>query len=226
MLPSTMPLMVSTKTSPLDRLPPVGGRWRSQKGEQGGTAQAVTERVRSPADAACCCEPSQSPAVTALPRGELCCGAAKLAVSTKTSPLGRGGTAQAVTERVCSPQLIYQIDILVCPHYRQNGRGIDISVRVPGRAFFALLIYQLFFRFFLCPAVPALYTGCRRRVQKTKSLQIYCNFCCFSLMHPSFLCKTLKYTSCTVFRLKFIHFSNDVKFAAKSRAIFVRFCRP
>ena len=66
---------------------------------------------------------------TALPRGELFCGAAKLlvlpralslgelspqvterarvlpstmplAVSTKTSPLGRGGTAQAVTERV------------------------------------------------------------------------------------------------------------------------------
>ena len=38
------------------------------------------------------------------PRGEGIGSAAKLAVSTKTSPFGRGGTAQAVTERVAPPE--------------------------------------------------------------------------------------------------------------------------
>ena len=33
MLPSTMPLPVSTKTSPLDRLPPVGDRFSPLRGE-------------------------------------------------------------------------------------------------------------------------------------------------------------------------------------------------
>ena len=43
------------------------------------------------------------------------------------------------------------------------------------------------------------------------------------MMHPSFLCKMAKYTCCTVFRAKFIHFSKDVNSHAKTRAIFVRF---
>lgn len=40
---------------------------------------------------------------------------------------------------------------------------------------------------------------------------------------PGFLCKTAKYTSCTVFPRKFIHFGNSVNLRAKIRAIFVRF---
>ena len=43
------------------------------------------------------------------------------------------------------------------------------------------------------------------------------------LLHPRFLCKSLKYTSCTVFRSKFIHYGNDVKSGQKISAIFVRF---
>ena len=43
------------------------------------------------------------------------------------------------------------------------------------------------------------------------------------LLHPRFLCKSLKYTSCTVFQRKFIHFGKDVELHAKTRAIFVRF---
>ena len=38
-----------------------------------------------------------------------------------------------------------------------------------------------------------------------------------------FLCKSAKYTSCTVFRLKFIHYGNDVKGFQNSMTIFVRF---
>ena len=79
-------LAVSTKPSPL------GG---------GGTAQAVTERVALPADAAFCYRTlSVSHPLDSSPEGRAFCYAAKLAVSTKTSPLGGGGTAQAVTERV------------------------------------------------------------------------------------------------------------------------------
>ena len=43
------------------------------------------------------------------------------------------------------------------------------------------------------------------------------------MLHPRFLCKSLKYTSCTVFQRKFIHFGKDVELHTKTRAIFVRF---
>ena len=48
-------------------------------------------------------------------------------------------------------------------------------------------------------------------------------FAVLPLLHPRFLCKSLKYTSCTVFQRKFIHFGKDVELHAKTRAIFVRF---
>ena len=48
-------------------------------------------------------------------------------------------------------------------------------------------------------------------------------FAVLPLLHPRFLCKSLKYTSCTVFRRKFIHFGKDVESVLKTRAIFVRF---
>ena len=48
-------------------------------------------------------------------------------------------------------------------------------------------------------------------------------FAVLPLLHPRFLCKSLKYTSCTVFQRKFIHFGKDVESYAKTRAIFVRF---
>ena len=53
--------------------------------------------------------------------------------------------------------------------------------------------------------------------------KIIAKFAVLSILHPGFLCKVLKYTSCTVFRAKFIHFSKDVNSHAKTRAIFVRF---
>ena len=48
-------------------------------------------------------------------------------------------------------------------------------------------------------------------------------FAVLPLLHPRFLCKSLKYTSCTVFQRKFIHFGNAVKSSQITRAIFVRF---
>ena len=48
-------------------------------------------------------------------------------------------------------------------------------------------------------------------------------FAVLPLLHPRFLCKSLKYTSCTVFHRKFIHFGKDVESLSKTRAIFVRF---
>jgi hypothetical protein len=48
-------------------------------------------------------------------------------------------------------------------------------------------------------------------------------FAVLPLLHPRFLCKSLKYTSCTVFQRKFIHFGKDVELHAETRAIFVRF---
>ena len=46
---------------------------------------------------------------------------------------------------------------------------------------------------------------------------------CFSDSLLQFLCNLLKYTCCTVFSLKFIHFGKDVKTAPNTSAIFVRF---
>ena len=48
---------------------------------------------------------------------------------------------------------------------------------------------------------------------------------CFSDSLLQFLCNLLKYTCCTVFSLKFIHFGKDVKTAPNTSAIFVRFLR-
>lgn len=59
-----------------------------------------------------------------------------------------------------------------------------------------------------------------RMVNVTGIIEI---FAVLPLLHPRFLCKSLKYTSCTVFQRKFIHFGKDVELHAKTRAIFVRF---
>ena len=48
-------------------------------------------------------------------------------------------------------------------------------------------------------------------------------FAALPMLHTRFLCKSLKYTSCTVFQRKFIHFGKDVESVLKTRAIFVRF---
>ena len=62
------------------------------------------------------------------------------------------------------------------------------------------------------------FTG--RTVNVTGIIEI---FAVMPLLHPRFLCKSLKYTSCTVFQRKFIHFGKDVESVPKTRAIFVRF---
>lgn len=59
-----------------------------------------------------------------------------------------------------------------------------------------------------------------RMVNVTGIIEI---FAVLPMLHPRFLCKSLKYTSCTVFQRKFIHFGKDVELHAKTRAIFVRF---
>lgn len=59
-----------------------------------------------------------------------------------------------------------------------------------------------------------------RMVNVTEIIEI---FAVLPMLHPRFLCKSLKYTSCTVFQRKFIHFGKDVELHAKTRAIFVRF---
>ena len=48
-------------------------------------------------------------------------------------------------------------------------------------------------------------------------------FAVLPMLHPRFLRKSLKYTSCTVFQRKFIHFGKDVESLSKTRAIFVCF---
>ena len=88
------------------------------------------------------------------------------------------------------------------------------------RAFFALLIYQLragtlCYRCFWC-----IQRSFNKFCLGYKILAIQANLL---LLHPSFLCKSLKYTSCTVFRSKFIHYGNDVKTGQKISAIFVCF---
>ena len=59
-----------------------------------------------------------------------------------------------------------------------------------------------------------------RTVNVTEIIEI---FAVLPMLHPRFLCKSLKYTSCTVFQRKFIHFGKDVESLSKTRAIFVRF---
>ena len=59
-----------------------------------------------------------------------------------------------------------------------------------------------------------------RTVNVTGIIEI---FAALPMLHPRFLCKSLKYTSCTVFQRKFINFGKDVESVLKTRAIFVRF---
>lgn len=108
-----------------------------------------------------------------------------------------------------------------CP---KTGAGcppqtIDIS----ECTFFALLIYQFKDSHpgFLSCCSSTMYATFPR--SETECLQNYCKIRRSSMMHPSFLCKIAKYTCCTVFRAKFIHFSEGVNSCAKTRAIFVRF---
>ena len=87
MLPSTTPLAVSAEAFPR---PGEGVEERSDETDEGAPLDGAN---------------GYSPLIRhfvppSTPRGEGIGSAAKLTVSTKTSPLGRGGTAQAVTERV------------------------------------------------------------------------------------------------------------------------------
>lgn len=126
-----------------------------------------------------------------------------------------------------SPTGCIQTDISICCILREE------LIYQPGgiRTFFALLIYQF---------GPGSYStegrgnGRRRERRGTDRAQkitggtvnvtgIIEIFPVLPLLHPRFLCKSLKYTSCTVFQRKFIHFGKDVELHAKTRAIFVRF---
>ena len=109
--------------------------------------------------------------------------------------------------RVCRPvldarrtQLIYQRHIFCT---------IDISVQRLASG--------------LCCAVVLPQCMQRFHVLKWNVYKIIAKFDVPPMMHPSFLCKMAKYTCCTVFRAKFIHFSKGVNSCAKTRAIFVRF---
>ena len=96
------------------------------------------------------------------------------------------------------------------PVIRAFSRRIDIS----ECTFFALLIYQF--------TIP------KKCFVLLLLFHIVCNdiakFAHPPCLYHGFLCKTSKYTSCTVFRLKFIHFIHAVNSRRKTRAIFVRFC--
>ena len=88
-------------------------------------------------------------------------------------------------------------------------RTIDISVYKPASGpFYAVVPPQCMQRF---------------HVPKRNVYKIIAKFDVPPMMHPSFLCKMAKYTCCTVFRAKFIHFSEGVNSCVKTRAIFVRF---
>ena len=92
------------------------------------------------------------------------------------------------------------------------------------RTFFAQLIYQSFFRPTPAFCTPAAGTcSAFSQAQDANVYRIIANFAVLSILRPRFLCNLLKYTCCTVFRPKFIHFSNGVKSGAENRAIFMRF---
>ena len=114
--------------------------------------------------------------------------------------------------------------------FRQQMRGkcackhVPLQIDISESAFFALLIYQLLFEQknedSLCCSFTMYPTG---QNSARKCLQIYCKIAVPPAQRAVFLCKTSKYTSCTVFRSKFIHYGNDVKSGQKISAIFVRF---
>ena len=115
--------------------------------------------------------------------------------------------------------------------FRQQMRGkcackhVPLQIDISESAFFALLIYQLLFEQknedSLCCSFTMYPT---RQNFARKCLQIYCKIAVPPAQRAVFLCKTAKYTSCTVFQRKFIHFSKGVNSRSKTRAIFVRFC--
>ncbi len=114
--------------------------------------------------------------------------------------------------------------------FRQQMRGkcackhVPLQIDISESAFFALLIYQLLFEQknedSLCCSFTMYPT---RQNSARKCLQIYCKIAVPPAQRAVFLCKTAKYTSCTVFQRKFIHFSKGVNSRSKTRAIFVRF---
>ena len=92
--------------------------------------------------------------------------------------------------------------------FGRNSRvfcAIDISVR--GKKY-------------LCSFVLLYTTLLRNFLFRPLFLAIYANY---SPLHPSFLCKVAKYTSCTVFSPKFIHSGEAVHRVQKVMTIFVRF---
>ena len=146
-------------------------------------------------------------------------------------PRGSWQSRQALTEGVkplsAPPTGCIQTDISICYILWQG------LIYQPGkiRTFFALLIYQFRLGSY---SMEGRENGRRRerrgdgRAQKitggtvnvTGIIEI---FAVLPLLHPRFLCKSLKYTSCTVFQRKFIHFGKGVESLSKTRAIFVRF---
>ena len=114
--------------------------------------------------------PSQSPAVTALPKGEPLAKPKALPYCQSLSPRptspGRGKMAKpkrgtrwlrpagADGEGPPPPQLIYQFDVLVCPHYRQRGKGSLIYQSKCRTCFFCAIDISVAFPFFSPPCRP------------------------------------------------------------------------
>ena len=103
----------------------------------------------------------------------------------------------------------------------QTGAGCPLhAIDISECTFFALLIYQFasphpgHFNVLFCHNV------CNISMFRNR---MFTKFDVPPMIHPSFLCKMAKYTCCTVFRAKFIHFSKGINSRVKTRAIFVRF---
>ena len=127
--------MVLTATHPSSgtscHLPPKGGRhW--QYGKVGGLHQNLSPRPTSPG------------------RGKM----AKPKRGTRWHGASRDGEGSLPTAHCPASQLIYQFDILVCPHYRQREKRSLIYQSKRRTCFFCAIDISVAFPFFSPPCRP------------------------------------------------------------------------
>ena len=162
----------------------------------------------------------------ALPLGEL---SPQVTERARTLPLGKVA-ANAVSRRKGYPRQSLQQAVYRLIYQFVAFRGTDISTGRNSHVFCAIDISV---------QTGQLLDGGERewekkrvagggRAQKITGRTVNVTgiieiFAVLPMLHPRFLCKSLKYTSCTVFQRKFIHFGKDVESLSKTRAIFVCF---
>ena len=116
---------------------------------------------------------------------------------------------------------------ICCSYFSRKAARLRCGLIYHSRApahFFCAIDISVIFRPTPALCTPAAGTcSAFSQAQDANVYRIIANFAVLSILCPRFLCNLLKYTCCTVFRPKFIHFSNGVKSGSGNRAIFVCF---